>query len=332
MHVNGHRIDVDIRAELERYTWHRPRWTNDKLIAASPFRYDSTPSFFVSLEHGGWADSGAIDPEYTSGGFVKLLAFLDNMTEGEAADYLIATYGFVGSSDDHESHTLSIPQLGARGSPRKALDNGVLAPYCYRHPYLSGRGISEAVQRLMCVGYDRKRNAVTMPWRSPSGALLNVKYRRVDSKIFWYERDAWPIREILYAIDVIYTRQIRRAAIVEAEIDALTLMSAGVPAIATGGSGNFNHTKAEMIARSPLEEIVIFADHDAAGQAMKRKVAEILRNSGVRVLVAGYPKRYKDVNEYALSAGLEAVKKRYEAARPIRLSLCRGMSNYKMLV
>ena len=40
-------LDVDIRTELEAFPWIRPRWDSEKLIAASPFRYDRTPSFFV---------------------------------------------------------------------------------------------------------------------------------------------------------------------------------------------------------------------------------------------------------------------------------------------
>lgn len=48
--VYGQELDVDIRQELEVFPWTPPRWSSDKLIAASPFRYDHTPSFVVNLD------------------------------------------------------------------------------------------------------------------------------------------------------------------------------------------------------------------------------------------------------------------------------------------
>ncbi|MEV2911310.1 toprim domain-containing protein, partial [Paenibacillus larvae] len=111
-----------------------------------------------------------------------------------------------------------------------------------------------------------------------------------------------PIRELVYGIDYIYRYRCRQAAVVEAEVDALTLLSAGVPAVAAG-CGTFNKGKADVIRRSPIEEIVIMADHDDVGQALKREVIRML-GGDLRVGVAGFPKRYKDVNEAAQAEGL----------------------------
>ncbi|ARW46031.1 hypothetical protein S100141_04811 [Bacillus licheniformis] len=48
--LNGRPVDVDIRYELEQFEWTRPTWTDERLLAASPFRYDRTPSFYVYLD------------------------------------------------------------------------------------------------------------------------------------------------------------------------------------------------------------------------------------------------------------------------------------------
>nr|MDF9458006.1 hypothetical protein [Bacillus pumilus] len=48
--INGVAVDVDIREELEQYEWDRPTWHADRLTAASPFRDDRTPSFYVYYE------------------------------------------------------------------------------------------------------------------------------------------------------------------------------------------------------------------------------------------------------------------------------------------
>lgn len=161
------------------------------------------------------------------------------------------------------------------GVARKPLDIRLLDQYAFRHPYLERRGISDAVQRALHVGYDRAKQAVTIPWFTADGRLANILHRSVDSKVFWYEKGGMPIREILYGLHVIYRRKIKRVALVEAPIDALFLMTCGIPAVAVGGTA-FNEAKRDLIIRSPIEELTLFTDNDAPGEEMKRKVVELL--------------------------------------------------------
>lgn len=163
-------------------------------------------------------------------------------------------------------------------------------------PYLSGRGISGPVQRLMRIGFDRARNAVVIPWFNADGTLGAIKYRKIDDKVFWYERGGRPIREMLYGIDVVHARRLRKIALVEAEIDAMTLMSAGIPAIATGGSTSWNALKRDMLLRSPAQEIVLLRDNDAPGRAWRNRIANDLRDR-IALSIAVLPTRFKDAND-----------------------------------
>lgn len=313
--VRGQELDVDVRAELEEFTWIRPSWNGVKLIAASPFRYDGTPSFSVNLEHGGWTDMGASDSEYASGNLVKLLAFMRDETYGETAEYLTSKYG--ASAENIDGITLKLPQLSVASPRITSIGKDLLDSYKYRHAYLAGRGISETVQRVMSIGYDRQRHAVTFPWFNPDGTLGNVKYRRTDAKTFWYAKGGRPIREMVYGIHVAYKRRIQRAAIVEAEVDALTLMSAGVYAIATGGSA-FTAAKRDLILRSPIEELTLFRDNDVAGKAWRNHIVEELRPR-MNLRVAYVPSAFKDVNEWAVRYGMEPLKPIYDTARSCRM-------------
>ena len=81
--IQGRQVDVDIEGELRLFPWERDRWTADKLIACSPFRTDSHPSFFVSLETGGWGDSGGMG-EFESGRLNDLLGYLRGTSPEEA--------------------------------------------------------------------------------------------------------------------------------------------------------------------------------------------------------------------------------------------------------
>jgi DNA primase len=306
----------DVRAELEAFEWTRATWTDDRLIAASPFRYDKTPSFYVYLtdtptsKAGYWGDPGADDPACGRGGIVKLLAFLRNETEYDTFEYLRYKYGDYAA--ESEDITLNPLRLEVKET-RRPLPMTLLDRYHFRHPYLERRGISEAVQRLMRVGYDRTRQAVVIPWFNANGTLGNVKYRSVRSKTFWYEKGGRPIREMVYGLDVIYSRKIRRAAIIEAEVDAMTLMSAGIPAIATGGAA-FSDFKRELIAKSPLEEVVLFRDNDTAGRKWRNQaVAGLFPYIDVRIALVSAA--FKDVNEWRDFA---AIRRAYERSKAIR--------------
>jgi 5S rRNA maturation endonuclease (ribonuclease M5) len=312
-------INVDVRAELEQFEWERVTWTHDRLIAVSPFRYDRTPSFYVytadtaTATAGAWGDPGATDPEWSRGGIVKLLAFLRNETPTETIEYLRYKYGSETDANPDGLPQLKPLKLEAERKIYRPLDLAILDRYKWRHPYLGGRSISEPVQRLMRIGFDRERNAVVIPWFNPDGSLGAVKYRRVDTKVFWYERGGRPIREMLYGIDVVYARRLRKVALVEAEVDAMTLMSAGIPAIATGGATSWNAGKRDMIARSPAEEVVLFRDNDAAGREWRNRIVSDLRGS-VGVSIAIVPSYVKDANELARLKGLSSLNNSYKNA------------------
>lgn len=262
-------IDVDITAELEAYEWIRPRWTAGKLIAASPFRYESTPSFFVSLETGGWHDSGALD-EWSSGNFVKLLGYLRDEPTEDTEAYLLATYGGFTYDDairlDTSGYKLRKPNVILGESIIQPLSSAGAA-------YVRGRGIHEKVVALNGLGYASK--AIQIPWRDPAGRLANVKYRRIDSKTFWYESGGRSLRSLVFGADIAYKRRIKRAVLCEAEFDAMTWQSAGLFGLAVGGA-SLTQRQADIIKRSAIEELVLGGDNDAAGAKFNAEIRRLL--------------------------------------------------------
>lgn len=298
--VRGKKLKVDIRSELEHYDWgYRAKWQEDKLIAPSPFRYDKSPSFFVNLtgEYAGtWKDSGYEDPDWASGGFVKLLSFLRGETINETEFYLLDLYAIETQYDTLE---LGNPNLTLIPK-RTRLPADWLAQYPYRHGYLTGRGISPKVQKMMRVRYDKDSRAIVIPWLNSKKEIVNAKYRSVSSKIFWYAKDAYPIKWSLYGMDVIYATKASRAVICEAEIDAMSFMTWGLPAIATGNS-SFSETQADLIRRSPIKELVIGTDNDSQGLKLRAQIIAQLQGH-VELFDVALPLGYKDANE-ALQAG-----------------------------
>lgn len=301
--VGGKLVDVDIRCELEKYSWHHPRWSEDKLIAASPFRYDRTPSFFVNLQGryaGTWKDSGAYDEEWQSGNLTKLLTFLRNETYEETCQYLENTYF---SQDYLKTGYFKLSKIHLQNFTKLTiLKESVIDDYKFRHTYLNSRGIPEKVQRFMGVGYSKKDRAVTIPWRHHNGYLANVKYRKVHGKAFWYLKGAEPVRNLVYGIDKVYKYNLKEVYVCEAEIDAMTWYASGKPAIAIGGT-SVTDKQLEMIRKSPIETLIIARDNDKPGGKLERQLAEKMAGY-VRVKVVSIPDKYKDANE-AHVAGID---------------------------
>lgn len=295
-------LDIDIVEELTVFSWSRDRWDSEKLIAASPFRYDHSPSFFLNLsgEYAGtWKDSGAFDTEYETGNFPKLLAFLRDETYEESVEYLYELYG---ERNDSNNGRVTIPSFGIHKKERRiVLHETEMKGFMYRHPYLGKRGITDRVQRFMGIGYSKQSQAVVMPWRHPDGSLANIKFRKVRDKTFWYKKGAAPVRSLVYGIDKVYKHNLKEVVVCEAEIDAMSWYTCGVPAIAVGGT-SVTQSQLDLIRKSPIERILISEDNDKAGSKLGRHFRDSMRGT-VEVQDVYIPEGHKDAND-ALVAGV----------------------------
>jgi len=294
-YANGILSQVDFREELTEFEWIRPRWSSDKLIAASPFRYDNTPSFFCSLTHGGWKDSGAYDADFESGGFVKLLSFLRSETEEETEEYLRLKYGVIPEKDSFRIAPPALKKL----RKRIVLPEETISEYTKRHSYLGKvRKISPKTEAFFSTRYSPESNAIIIPWRHPDGKLANVKFRKVRGKAFWYAKGAHPIRDLVWGLDAIHSLEgrldVREVYVCEAEIDAMSVWSLGKPAIALGGA-SISKSQIDAIKRAPIETIVIATDNDKAGDKLAEQLSNHFREYRLKRLAM--PKDLKDVNE-----------------------------------
>ncbi len=292
--IGDYEVDVDFEAELKEFTWSRPKWKDNKLIACSPFRDEVNPSFAVTYDKGGiFIDSGG-EGEWRSGGFVKLLSWLRNETEQETREYLLDKYFIVGFRDTDELE-LCFDDWEETKKENEIIPLKVLDQYRYSHPYLEKkRGIESVYQRALKIGYDPKKKAVSFPIFDKKGTLVNIKFRATWGKQFWYYNNN-PVRDHLYLLDLVLKKNAKRVFLVESEIDAITLFKNGFPAVAVMG-GSLTTKQKRLLIDAGIETLVLATDNDKQGRRLAKSIHGQLGGL-MNIESMEFPEIYKDVND-----------------------------------
>jgi DNA primase len=307
--IKNYEVDVDFEAELREFEWSRPSWKDNKLIACSPFREESHPSFAVTYDKGGiFIDSGG-EGTWRSGPFIKLLSWLRNETWEETEEYLLEKYFILGFRDTDELELTfdgwEEEKKGNEEIPLAALDQ-----YKFTHSYLEDkRGIEEIYQRALKIGYDRDKKAVSFPIFDKKGNLVNIKFRSVKSKIFWYYNNN-PVREHLYLLDLVLKKGSKRVYLVESEIDAITLFKNGFPAVSVMG-GSLTKKQKRLLIDAGIETLVLATDNDKQGRRLSKSIHGQLGGlMNIEEMV--FPEIYKDVNDIPTEKLLEYATNTFE--------------------
>lgn len=293
--VNGYLIEVDYPAELELYMdrLERVRARGEKLQACSPFREEKNPSWAVNMDNGSWVDSGASEEADRKGSFITLLAHFRGESYEDTADYLLDKYTHI--LDDTDSLKLDFslqlgtPEVAVLGQEKYEKVVGL------KSSYLLNRGISYEVQSYFETGLGTKGDSIAIPWHDTKGRIINIKYRSIVGKEFWFTKDGQPIKHHIYGLFAIKEKGIKEAWAVESEIDALYLWSLGIPAIAFGGA-SMNDRQKQLLLNTGLESLVIATDNDVVGH----RFAEVLAEEFMGILDCyriQFPQGTKDVNE-----------------------------------
>ncbi|MEG0121929.1 toprim domain-containing protein [Enterococcus sp.] len=273
--VNHQQLSFDIYSELEPFLDRFPQYVikEDKLQSCSPFRSERHPSFAVNLENGTWIDSGAVG-DFRKGNFITLLSFLREEQYEDTSDYLINMYSPLKADTDDLHLDLAFLTEKNNSDDLKVFSKEELKAFAYRSRYLASRGISEEVQRLFRVGYDPEHKAVAMSWCDVYGNVVNIKFRSITDKRFWYA-GGQRIKGHLYGNHVYSACGIPILAITESEIDCMRLWTLGIPAVALG-TAHVSSEQGRLLLNSGAEEVVIATDNDTAGKECGKQIEAML--------------------------------------------------------
>ncbi|HID0815755.1 TPA: toprim domain-containing protein [Clostridium botulinum] len=305
MLIRDFELDVDILEEIEQFDWVGEVIKGNKFISCSPFRSERHPSFAVNLDDGLWIDSGNSDEYYHKGNLVKLLSLLRNEDINIIEDYLIEKYATILA--DTEVLELHLNLYGEQSKPKYIDRASIRHLYKYCTDYLTKRGISSEIQQLFGIGFNPENNTVAMPWHDKQGNIINIKYRRIAEKAFFYEKGGQPIKNYVYGIYQCILKKAKRVFICESEIDALTLWTYGYPAIAVGGS-SLSDSQKQLILSAGIEELVIATDNDLVGKRFKDFLAHEF-GGNLTIYMFIFPDGVKDINDMTEKQIKEAIEK-----------------------
>lgn len=314
MQIRNIDVPVDIWGELEPFLDHFREWKirGDKFQCTSCFRHEKHASMAINLETGLWIDSGSPTDQYHKGNFVSLLAYLRQEEYQDTEMYLFQAYHVM--LEEVDSLQLKI-DLQGESEVGVTYDWFKDFPHLqFRHPYLLNRGITKEVQRLFCVGYDKEHEAIAMPWFNMDKKVINVKYRSIRYKQFFYLQDGQLTRKYVYGLPQCKALGYKDVAIVESEIDCMYLWSNGIPAVAMGHAG-INKVQVNLLLKAGITSVTIASDNDDAGNRfradMEKKLPKLFT-----VYSLDIPYCYKDVNDIPQ----RELKELYKIRRKLKIS------------
>ena len=179
------------------------------------------------------------------------------------------------------------------------------------YDYFAKRGISKAIVDTFQIGYTGTE--IVFPYYK-SGELVNNKYR-TGRKTWRQESDS---EKTLFAMDIcinmIADSQDYTLVLCEGEIDAMSFIEAGIPAVSIPQGASDN--KLECISScydfiSTFNSFVIAVDDDEAGANIKKHLLDRLHKSKDCFVISWQDYDVKDANEALQRGGVELLHKAF---------------------
>lgn len=267
--------------------------TNGEWYARCPYKQnhkhgDSTPSFGINVARGLYYCHGCGE----KGNIEKLAGVLRVGIEEDPPDLddLDKTIDALLNGYDDDSEV--------RRKPESWLDTFTSDMETVYGYWCDVRGIAEQVVDDFRLGFDKSKNAATIPIRDFYGHPLGVIRRSLDKNAkprYRYPR-GFKITEHLWGAHAVKGES--TVAVVEGSVDALANWSVGIPSVALLGSRISDH-QVHLLNKISPSEIVVMTDRDKAGRLASKRVEEAM--SGCIVAVGRYKKSWRGKDPADLS-------------------------------
>jgi len=233
------------------------RWIGDEAIVACPHpdHEDKNPSAAINVRKRLWTC-------YACGRGGSLDTLLgQQLSDPDVEDILVELSSMLAGYGSTE-----------HGYPESWLDQFDLMGV---HPYWLSRGLSVRVCEDFRLGYDMDTGMVTYPLRGPTGKVLGVVRRAVDSETRPKYRypDHAPISKTMFGYYKV-REGVRDIVVTEGALDALAMWDIGVPAVAQMGA-TLSREQVALLQKLNPSSITFAYDQDPAGnRALQRALQD----------------------------------------------------------
>lgn len=181
-----------------------------------------------------------------------------------------------------------------------------LAQYRFIHPYMYKRKLTDEIIEKYDVGYQKDYlvfedkntgykkydEVLTFPCRDINGNCLFVSRRSITGKSFYLplniEKPVYGVYELPENCDT--------AVICESVINALTVASYNIPALALFGTGT--PYQMDQLNKSPVRSYILATDKDEAGRMARKKLRRGLKGKLIYEFdYNSYPINCNDIND-----------------------------------
>lgn len=162
----------------------------------------------------------------------------------------------------------------------------ILRAYDVPHSYWTDvRGFSDQTIKRFRLGYDFTRNLCTIPVWDHRGGYKGIITRRLDGGMPKYQNPkGMRTSQVLYGAWM--AKGLRKIALVEGPLDAVSCWDARVPALAMFGS-RFSAAHRKILLELGIKEVVCMTDNDEAGDHVIDEIHDMMRRD-VRLSVMEY--------------------------------------------
>lgn len=197
-----------------------------------------------------------------------------------------------------------LPEIKDEKKEDKILDESILINYDYYHPYMYQRKLSKEVIDRFRIGYNKLTDSLTFPVWDEKNKLRMVTERSTKTKRFYIPKDT-DKGKYLYLLNFALQDKTPIIGVTEAQIDALTSWSYGLPCCATLGSP----TKAQikLLAKSGIRTVVTLFDNDESGQRFTH-FFNLHCPRNIMVVNLRVPEGKKDINDLNKEEFLNSLK------------------------
>lgn len=210
-----------------------------------------------------------------TGDIPKMVSDIMGKNDGGQSGYKWLTSKFASVTvENREPLQLNLDRGKSRAERRKTLESATveyvseeeLESYRYVHDYMYFRKLTDKVIEYFDVGYDQATNSLTFPVKDLTGRALFVQRRAIAAKSFLNEKT--PKGKVVYGLHEVYANLewIEEVFIVESIIDALTLWTYRIPAVATLGVMP-TAIQIELIKACPVRTWIVAYDNPKEDQA-----------------------------------------------------------------